>query len=336
MRKIPIILILLSVAVFYVGFILFKLHKSSSPNPPNVEHIKAKVAIKRFERTLFALKDRAAIEAFLKKEAIFAQKFLQVESEEDLQKMAGRLWEMTQNPHIQKLYEETQTVFDDKSIIHQQLEQGFKYLKFYYPDLKLPQVVTFITGLTEDLYVDKDLIVIGLDFFLGKGAKFQPNDIPTYMLIGYQPTHVVPKVMLLISKWFNKTNKKAYTMLADMLYFGKSYYFAQALLPSVKVETFLDYTSQQISDAHQYRKKIWKHFLDNNLLYEENPMLKKNYLGDQPATLAIGPLCPPRIGAWLGWEIVKQYLKNNPKVTLQTLMGMTDSQQIFSLSKFKP
>jgi hypothetical protein len=38
----------------------------------------------------------------------------------------------------------------------------------------------------------------------------------------------------------------------------------------------------------------------------------------------------------LGWQIVRNYMKNNPKVTFQQLMEEEDAQKIFSKSNFKP
>ena len=45
---------------------------------------------------------------------------------------------------------------------------------------------------------------------------------------------------------------------------------------------------------------------------------------------------PGRIGAWIGWQIIRQYIKENPKVELKTLLEDMDGQKIFKDSKYKP
>ena len=43
---------------------------------------------------------------------------------------------------------------------------------------------------------------------------------------------------------------------------------------------------------------------------------------------------PGRIGVWIGWQIIKSYMKNND-VTLQKLMD-TSPEIIYNKSKYKP
>lgn len=47
-----------------------------------------------------------------------------------------------------------------------------------------------------DLYLSEELMVIGLDFFMGEGAKFGPIELPQAMLRVYQPACIVPRAVL--------------------------------------------------------------------------------------------------------------------------------------------
>jgi hypothetical protein len=38
----------------------------------------------------------------------------------------------------------------------------------------------------------------------------------------------------------------------------------------------------------------------------------------------------------VGWQIIRSYMENNPEVSLQELMKMTDVNLIFSKSGYKP
>ena len=40
--------------------------------------------------------------------------------------------------------------------------------------------------------------------------------------------------------------------------------------------------------------------------------------------------------AWLGWQIVRKYMEENPKVTLAQLMAEKNAQKILTESKYKP
>ena len=65
-------------------------------------------------------------------------------------------------------------------------------------------------------------------------------------------------------------------------------------------------------------------------------MDKKHYVEERPSIPEIGNKCPGRIGQWLGWKIVKAYMKNNPDVSLADLMAEKDAKKIFDHSRFKP
>lgn len=334
MNKVAICFLGIVIAIsLYTGWITKGHHARRTPD---VSSIQVQLNVQRLEQVLFSLKSKEAVFKFLQEHKQFAEQFLGATSPKAVEAIAEQLYAMIEDPHIQTLYEEVQQVFGDCSAIQQQLATAFRHLKYYYPDFKVPQVATFITGMGDDLYVSEDLIVIGLDFFMGEGAKFRPIGMPDYLLRGYQPTQIVPKIALLLSQRFIQTDEQDATLLADMLYYGKAYYFAQALLPTTTASTLLVYTPAQLADVEQHQKIIWGHFIENELLYSTDHVEKTTYIGDSPFVSTIGPRCPGYIGRWLGWEIVKKYMKKHTEVSLPTLMSEPDTQKLFTQSKYRP
>jgi hypothetical protein len=87
----------------------------------------------------------------------------------------------------------------------------------------------------------------------------------------------------------------------------------------------------------QYNEqKIWAHLLTKKLLYSTQPFLTQKYIGERPSTPEIGKDAPGRIGAWVGWQIVRAYMQENPSVTLPQLLAETNAQKILTGSKYKP
>lgn len=125
-------------------------------------------------------------------------------------------------------------------------------------------------------------------------------------------------------------------MLADMIFYGKAYYFASQILPDAPDSILIGYESTSIKDVNENQQIVWAHFVENELLYETSHFVKKKYLEERPKTLEIGNKAPGRIGVWLGWEIVKQYMRNHPEERLPDLMETKDAQQIFMKSRYKP
>ena len=249
--------------------------------------------------------------------------------------LVNSLYQLIQNVYMDTLYQEVQHIFKDFSTIKQQLESAFRYIRYYYPSYHIPKIATFITGMGSDIYADDSLIVIGLDFFLGQGAKFRPH-LPQYILKNYQPAYVVPKVMFGISQQFNAMNSDDGTLLADMIDYGKSCYFTQSVMPYTADSLIIGYTAQQLAAAQQNQSIIWEHFILHKLLYETNHLVIDKYISERPFTLEIGQECPGRIGIWLGWAIVKKYMALHQFMSLPDLMHNADAQSIFMQSKYRP
>jgi hypothetical protein len=60
------------------------------------------------------------------------------------------------------------------------------------------------------------------------------------------------------------------------------------------------------------------------------------YTSDGPFTSVLSKQAPARIGHWVGWQIIRQYMNNNPDVSLEQLMQENDAQAILKKSKYKP
>ena len=125
-------------------------------------------------------------------------------------------------------------------------------------------------------------------------------------------------------------------MLADMIFYGKAYYFASRTMPDVPDSVLIGYSGEEMKDVEAHQQVVWAHFVENQLLYETSHFIKKKYLEERPKTLEIGDKAPGRIGIWLGWEIVKQFMEENPEISLPELMATDDAQKIFTQSKYKP
>ena len=72
-----------------------------------------------------------------------------------------------------------------------------------------------------------------------------------------------------------------------------------------------------------------------DLFKTESPVLS-SYLNDGPFTAEVSQDSPPRLGTWVGMQIVRSYMENNPQVTMQELLLDGDAQHILELSKYRP
>jgi hypothetical protein len=241
------------------------------------------------------------------------------------------------NPHIDTLRLEVARVFGDEKLLKEEFTQAFKNLKHYYPEVRLPKIQTTISGLDNDMVVMDSLIIVSLDYFLGPGARYRP-DMYDYLLRQYIKENIVPSCMLLygISSNFNVTNPADKTVLADMIAYGKAFYFAKQMVPCTPDSVFIGYTAEEIDGSRKNQDLIWARFIEDQVLYSTNHMVKQKFLSERPKTLEVGEKCPGRIAQWVGWEIVKSYMASHPHVSLPQLMQHENADKLFKESKYKP
>jgi len=241
------------------------------------------------------------------------------------------------NLAMDTLLTEAHKVFGNGSGLNEQFRTAFANIKYYYPEFRPPKIQTIISGMETDLLVTDTLVVIGLDYFLGPGARYRPN-MYEYMLRRYDKDFIVPSVLLLygIDTRFNKTELTDKTVLADMIAYGKAYYFGKRMLPCVPDSVFIGFTTEEIKSARENEDLIYVRLIENEVMYSTSHQIKQRYLAERPKTLEIGEKCPGRIGQWIGWQIVEAYAKRNPEKKPPQIMGTSQATAIFKDSKYRP
>lgn len=292
------------------------------------------LSIHRMEKDFFGATSSQDFLALFEEHPEFTQQYLQMNFYPSPDTLAAELLSIHQDSALRVLNDSVQVEFADISDIERDLKNAFKYIRHYYPNFKIPKVYTFVSGFNSDLLVTDDLIVIGLDYYLPADHTFQP-DLARYMAVRYERPYLVPMIVLAISSRYNVVNPEENTLLSEMIYFGKAYHFAKAIMPCTSDQYIIGYTPEEISECWANEEFIWSHFVENELLYETNPFEIRKYIGEAPFTDAISTKAPGRLGRWLGWNIVDDY-QANQQVDLPILMMEADPEKVFRQSGYRP
>lgn len=319
-----------------ISLAFFSCSKQQCVDTPDISSIKVNMKLVRLDQQVRQAKTRAELKKIIDSNPVFAEEFLGKSQYPADSILVNRYFELLQEPSIDTLFTQTEAAYGDFSAELDDFARAFKIIKYYYPNFKAPTIKTAVTGLSYDMYISDSLIIVGLDYYLGKQAKYRPAGIPGYILKRYQQPYLVPQVMLLFSNQFNKTDYSDQTALAEMIYYGKSYYFAKHTVPCAPDSLFTGYTAEETKDINDHEQVIWASLLENQMLYTTSQPMKDKFLSERPKTLEIGEKCPGRIGRWIGWRIVNKYMEEHPDVQLPQLMKITDTQKIFTESKYKP
>lgn len=293
--------------------------------------------VESLEDSLPAITTKTELVNFFSRHTALRDHFFNRSAYPDDSVFINELYQRFTNPHIDTLLMETKKEFGDGTELKNEFQQAFANLTYYYPDFTPPKIITVLTGLEGDLYVSDSLIIVGLDYFLGPKAKYRPY-MHEYMLRRYQKNFIVPSAMLLygIDGRFNKTSLQDKTVLADMIAYGKAYYFAKRMMPCAPDSIFIAYTQEEITGSRKNEGLIWYRFVEDQVLYQTSHQVKQKFIDERPKTIEVGEKCPGRIGTWVGWQIVNAYMERNANITLPELMALPDADKLFKDSKYKP
>ncbi|MBL7867073.1 MAG: gliding motility lipoprotein GldB [Flavobacterium lindanitolerans] len=241
------------------------------------------------------------------------------------------------NPLLKQVHDEVQKKFGNFQKERGDLEELFRHIKYYFPETGLPKVVTLISEVDTDnkvIYTDS-LLILSLDVYLGKDHEFYTG-FPEYQRKTFEKSQLLSDVVssFAIRKIVPPTDR---TLLSQMIYFGKELYMKDLLIPQISDADKIGYTPEQIAWSQENEGYIWRYFVDEKLLYDSDPKLPGRFINPAPFSkfyLEIDNESPGQIGRWIGWQIVRSYMKNND-VSLQQLL-QTDAKEIFDKSKYKP
>jgi uncharacterized protein YjaZ len=108
------------------------------------------------------------------------------------------------------------------------------------------------------------------------------------------------------------------------------------MLPSLHDSLKTGYSADQLKWCEQNEAKIWAFFIERKLLFSADPSEYVKYVNDGPTTSGFPPESPGKIGAWIGYRIVKAYMDKNNDITLSGLLKEQDAVKVLEKSSYKP
>ncbi|MDN3674698.1 gliding motility lipoprotein GldB [Flavobacterium branchiarum] len=290
-----------------------------------VEEIPVDIKVERFDKVFFEAQPKDL--ANVKKEF----PFFFPEGNDD------SVWlEKMQNPLWRELYAEVQKKYGDFEPVRKEFNTLFQHIEYYFPKTKTPKVITIISEMDYNnkvIYADS-LVIVALELYLGKEHKFY--QFPNYIKENFEEKQIMPDVVSSFSlKKIAPTADNS--LISKMVYYGKQLYLKDLLLPNYTDADKIGYTPGQIKWCEENEGYMWRYFIEKEMLYSDEQKLTTRFINTAPFSkfyLEIDNESPGRVGTWIGWQIVRSYMKNND-VPIEQLLK-TSAKEIFEKSKYKP
>ncbi|PCJ97378.1 MAG: gliding motility lipoprotein GldB [Flavobacteriaceae bacterium] len=252
---------------------------------------------------------------------------------------ADSIWIAKMKDSLQlELLSEVNATFKDFKDESADLELLFKHIAYYFPKYKTPAVVTVISDVkyNDRVILADTLLLIGLDNYLGSSHKFYAR-IQKYIANGLDREYIISDVASAFAKKV-LSQPRDRSFLSQMIYYGKELHIKDKLIPFNTDAQKIGYSQEQMDWAKTSEEQIWRYFIERELLYSTDNKLGPRFLDPAPFSKfqleLVDNESPGKIGRYMGWQIVRAFMKNND-VTLQQLLQIP-AEEIFKKANYKP
>lgn len=316
----------------------------NSLNKPNISDINFELSIKRFDIDLFSV-DTSCLDRDI----------------ESISSKYGRYWKLynmavigTGDPAVEDFNEYVRKFITDKDIlevndsckstfrdiseIEKKLSLSFRYMKYYFPQISVPEVYFHISGFNQSIVVDSSLLSVSVDNYLGEKCKFYdmlPTPIPLYARTNMKKERIPFDVIRAIAMTTFPFKPAKMNLISNIIYQGKVLYFVSNLFPDKDEADIMGYSSGQFKWCSNNEESIWAFFVENDYIYTSDFFIISKYINNAPYTSGMPKESPGRVATWIGLQIVKEYMKYNNS-SLKDLMNNNDYDRILRESNYQP
>ncbi len=314
-----------------------------NPLKPDISNINVKISIKRLDRDLFKVtpqnQDTSIKE--LRNDygeffTIYNENIISLGNPSDPQYPAYLQAFLTDSMR-KASRKTTDSVFNSLNWLENKLQTAFRYYKYYFPQKDIPQIYTMISGFNQSIVTIPGAVGISLDNYLGtKCPYYMMLRLPEYKRMNMYPGKIPTDVLYAwgLSEFLKNDNKD--NLLSEMVYQGKLMYFLDCMFPDDQDYLKIGYEPDKIEWCKSHENSMWTYLIENRLLYNDDRMNIRRFTGPAPFTSSFTQQSPGRTGIWIGWQIVRHYMKKNPQIGLAELMKENDSQKILNQSGYSP
>lgn len=316
----------------------------SDANKPDVSGIKVDLTVERFEQSFFKIDTnnlQSGLAGLQKAHPqffpVYMQNILQLNPADPEGQGILRNIIASYRP----IYDSIEEKYRDLGWLKRDLTEGFKYVKYYYPQYRVPRVITFIATLdAPGVVLTPEHLGIGLHQYAGKHfSVYQSPELqqlyPAYISRRFDKEYMVANSMKAIVDDLYPDQSVGRPLVEQMVEKGKQWFLLDHFLPDAPDSVLTGYTKKQLDWAQENEGNVWGYIIKNENLYAVEPHVIQTYIGESPFTQGMPETSPGNIGQWIGWRIVQQYARKNEKLSLQQVL-QTPARTIFQGAAYRP
>lgn len=188
------------------------------------------------------------------------------------------------------------------------------------PAIKKRTVYGIVSTFNQSIILNDSTLLLGLNHYLG-------SDYPGYEYFDlYQRRNKTPEHLpydyaeAVIKSDFGYTSSHP-DLLSRMLYEGAVLYIIDRLMPDSKENELMGYNPSDLEWLKQHEKSLWDGLVSKRLIYSTDPLVATRLISPAPHSNILNPESPGRAARYLGYKIIKSYMKQNKDTPLDSLLS---------------
>ncbi len=326
----------------FLLFIVLLASCNTNPLDIDVSHITRSQSFTRFDQDVLKLRgaDREKeYSALLDKYGSFGQDYfefiLQLGNPADTNALEAFDHIMGEDSLLMLTQNEIERIHGPKiEGYNDELVDAWKHYAYYFPEEPTPNITYINSWFNYAIIPSDSLVAIGLDFFLGVDNEvtkaLPPESFPNYFKRKMESRYVVSDAVRgwLMVKYQDKLKQEK--LINSLIWYGKMMYLVDACMPAVEDSIKMSYPSGHIEWCEKNEEAIWLQLANQKVMFETNRFEISKWFVDGPFTRTadLPQDAPAQLGIWTGWQIVRDYMKENPEVSLQELIDEENDQRI--------
>lgn len=232
---------------------------------------------------------------------------------------------------------DAEEAFKDLSWIEEKLNKGFKRLKKEVPTLPVPRFYAQISALNQSVVVGDSILGFSIDKYMGTDYSLYKRFYYDYQCRTMNPDRIVPDCFTFyLLSHYPLSWQPGRTLLDMIMHRGKINWVVTHVLGYESFEEEMGYDNQEAQWCKEHKEALWETMLRNGHLYATDPLVVRTYIRMDPFIPIMGEKTPASIGIWMGIQLVDEYMKKHPDMTIKDLLLATDYRQMLTDTNFKP
>lgn len=236
-----------------------------------------------------------------------------------------------------QVMQDVETKFKDLSWLEEDFTDAFKRLKKNLPNLVVPRIYVQNSALNQSVVVGDSLLGISLDKYLGEDYPLYKKYYYAYQRKSMNPERIVPDCLTfyLFSQYPFLWEQTHRTLFDIIMYRGKiAWIVEKALKADGSGKLALGYTEEELDWCDNNGERVWKLMKERKHLESMDPLLIRAYTYPDPIPVLKDKKVPSCLGIWMGMQIIREYMKQHPDVTMAELLDDTDYHRILKNTRY--